>query len=113
MQIALTFISVTIADICFASGVGRSHLLGAALSRHTDALFARAHFLEVRKKYLGTTTLPVMIDLPPTMMILPANTAHRPLMSLTPRTTPLVPNIRIRPAVPHRPLAMAAAALFW
>lgn len=101
MQIALMYISVTIADICFANGVGSMHLLGVALSRNTVALFVKALFLEVRKKYLGTTTLPVRIDLPPTMRILLANTAHRPLMSLTPRMTQLVLTIRLRPAVPR------------
>ena len=65
MQIALTYISVTIADICFANGVESMHLLGEALSRNMLALFAKAPFLEVRKKYLGTMTLLARIHLPP------------------------------------------------
>jgi hypothetical protein len=113
MQIALMYISVTIADICSANGVGSMHLLGVALSRNTVALFVKALFLEVRKKYLGTTTLPVRIDLPPTMRILLANTAHRPMtmMFLTPRTTPIVPSIHHPPAVPRRLTQLADLSL--
>lgn len=107
------FISVTIADICSASGVGSMHFLGVALSRNMVALTVKAHFLEVTQQYLVMTILLAMLDLRPTMMILPAITGHRPMMSLTPRKTPIVPTIHIRPAVPHRPLAMTVAALFW
>ncbi len=65
MQIALTYISVTIVDICFANGVGSMHLLGAALLRNTVALFVMVLFLEVRKKYLEMRILSVMTCLPP------------------------------------------------